>query len=557
MLRNLSIRDVVLIDRLEIVFGPGLSVLTGETGAGKSILLDAMGLALGARADARLVRHGAARAAVGATFDVAPDHPVHRLIAEAGLDGGGDGVILRRVVGADGRSRAFVNDQPVSVSLLRDLGESLVETHGQFENRQLLDAAQHRALVDAYGGLSSLVAGVGETRRGWHLAAEARAAAEARLVDARSDEEYLRHAVEELAGLDPRPGEEGELAETRAVMMHGEKLLEAMNLAAAELAEGRGAEAALRGAARHLERVADKAPGSLEGTIEALARAAAETAEATALLDKAARGVDLDPRRLEAAEERLFALRALARKHAVEVDGLAALGDRLAARLAALDDGGDAVDRLRRAEAATRDAYVEAAQCLSLARIQAAAGLDQAVDGELAPLKLDKARFATRIETMDEKDWGDRGWDRVVFEVATNPGVPPGPINRISSGGELARFMLALKVVLAQADPVPTIVFDEVDHGVGGAVAAAVGDRLVRLAEDFQVLVVTHSPQVAALGDCHWLVTKSESAAGAKTAVEALSGAGSREEIARMLAGARVTEEARAAAGSLLDGKRP
>ncbi len=560
MLRNLSIQDVVLIDRLEIDFHPGLCVLSGETGAGKSILLDALGLALGVRAEARLVRHGAARAVAVASFEVAADHPARRLLGEHGLEdaeGAEGALILRRVLGADGRSRAFVNDQPVSVSLLRGLGQTLVETHGQFENQRLLDVALHRDLLDTYGGLAPLVAETGETYRAWRLAAKARAAAAAELETARHDEDFLRHAAAELAEIAPKPGEETELAEARSVMMHAEKLLEAMNQAAAELDQGRGAEAVLQSAARTLERVADKAAGSLDGAVVALSRAAAEAAEGAALLATAAQDMELDAGRLEAVEERLFALRALARKHAVEVDALAALGEELTGRLAALEDGGDAVERLRRDEAAAREAYAAVAHRLGEARGAAAARFDGAVDSELAPLKLGQARFSTGIETAQEKDWGERGWDRVAFQVATNPGVPPGPINRISSGGELARFMLALKVALARADPVPTMVFDEVDHGVGGAVAAAVGDRLVRLADDFQVLVVTHSPQVAACGGHHWLVSKSDTGGGAVTAVRMLSEDGSREEIARMLAGARITDEARAAAESLIEGQQP
>ncbi len=557
MLRTLSIRDVVLIDRLELTFHPGLCVLTGETGAGKSILLDALGLALGVRADNRLVRPGARQAVVTAEFEVAAGHPAGELLDEHGVDGGNGILFLRRVLGADGRSRAFINDEPVSVALLRRVAEILAEVHGQFESQRLLNPANHRDLLDAYGDLKSLVARVGEARRNWRRASQSRAEAEATWEAARKEEDFLRHATGELAALDPKPGEEAALAGQRAVMMHAEKLLEAMNQAAAELAEGPGVEAALRRALRHLERVAGKADGRLDTAIAALERAAAEVAEGTALLEKAGAGIDLDARTLEGVEERLFALRALARKHGTDVDGLSAVHGKLAAELAAVEDGAAALERLEREEAAARAAFTGAAGELSRVRRQAAARLDPTVARELEPLKLGKALFSTDVRPLDEDDWGEKGCESVAFQVATNPGMPAGPLSRITSGGELARFMLALRVVLAGADPVPTVVFDEVDTGVGGAVAAAVGERLARLADNVQVLVVTHSPQVAARGAHHWRVSKSAAGRGVVTTVDALSKPARREEIARMLAGARVTDEARAAAGSLLEGRGP
>ena len=553
MLRTLTIRDVVLVDRLELTFHCGLCVLTGETGAGKSILLDALGLALGARGDSALVRHGAGQAVVVAEFSLAPDHPVLAMLSEHGIDATQDGVILRRMLGADGRSRAFVNDQPVSVALLRSIGDELVDVHGQFDSRRLLDPAIHRSLLDAHGDLSSLLGATAGQHRAWRTAAAVRGEAERELEKARRDEDFLRYAVDELAALDPRPGDEAALAEKRAVMMHGEKLLDAMNQAMVELNDGRGVETALRGALRHLERVAKKAEGRLDAVIAAFDRAAAEAAEGLARLDRASSDVDLDPRHLEQVEERLFALRSLARKHNVETDALPALAEELAAQLAAVEDGGAALQELKNAEAAARTAYVEAAQHLSRARAVAAEHLDTTIAGELAPLKLGQAVFTTHLEALGEDAWGEAGCERVVFQVATNPGLPAGPLNRISSGGELARFMLALKVVLANADPVPTIVFDEVDADVGGAVAAAVGERLARLGGDFQVLVITHSPQVAARGSHHWRVLKSD----ARTTVDALDAPARREEIARMLAGERVTDAARAAADSLLGGRAP
>ncbi len=555
MLQRLTIRDVVLIDRLELVFHPGLSVLTGETGAGKSILLDALGLALGARADSALVRPGADQAVVVAEFVITDDHPALRIVAEQGLGGDEEILLLRRVLGADGRSRAYLNDQPVSVALQRRIGETLVGIHGQFENQRLLDPAAHRGLLDVHGNLAPLLARTGATFDAWRRAMAASAEAEAAVEEARRDEAFLRHAVDELSALDPRPGEEAALAERRTVMMHGEKLIEAMNEAAADLNEGEGAETMLRAARRHLERVAPLAEGRLDGAIAALDRAAVEVAEGVQQLENASAEVDLDPRHLEQVEEHLFALRAVARKHDVATDGLAELGARLAERLASIEDGGAEMERLRVARTAARTAYVEAATALHKARSKSAVGLDAAVSRELEPLRLGAAVFTTRVEPMAENEWGASGSDRVAFRVSTNPGAPEGPLARIASGGELARFMLALKVVLARADPVPTIIFDEVDQGVGGAVAAAVGERLARLAEDFQVLVVTHSPQVAALGIHHWRVAKATAAAGASTSVDALSEVGRREEIARMLSGKRVTDEARSAADRLLQGQ--
>ncbi len=557
MLTTLSIRDVVLIGRLDLTFQSGLCVLTGETGAGKSILLDALGLALGVRAEARLVRHGADQASVTAAFEPTPKHPVHAILDRHGLASGDGALVLRRVLGADGRSRAFVNDQPASVQLLRQIGETLVEVHGQFESQRLLDVASHRGLLDAYGGLAGETAATAAAFAAWGDAADARRRAADEMAQARRDEDFLRHAVDELTALAPGPGEEAALAERRALMMNSEKLVEAMNAAAGELGDDRGAVQRLQAALRHLERVADKAGGRLADTLAALGRAAAEATDAEARLDAVATDLDADPKALEEAEERLFALRAVARKHGVAVDGLAALAGELDARLKALDDGGARLADLQKAEGRAKAAYEAAAAALTASRAAAAGRLDKAVARELKPLKLGKAKFSTAIEALAEDAWGADGRDRVRFLIATNPGMPAGPLDKISSGGELARFTLALKVVLAKADPVPTLVFDEVDAGVGGAVAAAVGERLAALSETCQVLVVTHSPQVAARGAHHWLVSKSDADPGVLTTVNVLGPEGRREEIARMLAGARVTDAARAAAGSLLEGAGP
>ena len=555
MLASLAIRDIVLIERLDLTLAPGLAVFTGETGAGKSILLDSLGLALGARAEAGLVRHGAAQGSVIAAFDLPPDHPARAALAEAGL-GGDDGLLLlRRVVTADGRSRAFLNDQPVSLALLRRIAGQLVEIHGQFESHGLLDPATHLGVLDVFAGLAASRAGVTAAWETWRAAAAARAEAEASQAQARAEEETLRAVVEDLATLDPRPGEEAELARDRTLLMQGEKLVEAMNAAQAALVRNGDVEASLRAARRALERVAERAEGRLDAVIAALDRAEIEAAEAVTALERASTGLDLDPRRLETVEERLFALRGAARRHGVAVDDLPELRQRLTARLDQLEDGGSTLARLAAAEEQARAAYLAAARALSKARAKAARGLDKAVAAELPPLKLEKASFRTQVVAEEEHGWGPDGLDAVTFAVATNPGSPPGPLARIASGGELARFMLALKVVLARGAPTATIVFDEVDAGIGGAVAAAVGERLARLATDLQVLVVTHSPQVAARGQHHFRVAKHSRSGTTVTGVEPLDPEARREEIARMLAGETVTDPARAAAEALLAAK--
>jgi DNA repair protein RecN (Recombination protein N) len=556
MLLNLSIRDVVLIDRLDLEISPGLSVLTGETGAGKSILLDALGLALGGRADAQLLRPGARQAGVSAEFAIDADHGVRALLEEQGLPTDGN-VILRRQLGADGRSRAFVNDQPVGVALLRRIGESLVEIEGQFEQQRLLDSANHRTMLDAFGTLADQAANVRDGWRKWRATATARAEAEAALARARRDEEYLRHAVAELTDMDPKPGEEAELAETRRLLSNREKLLEAAHAAFDELTGERGADGRIMAAQRRLDRIADKAGELTAPATAALDRAAAELADAADRLRRLVNDPELAPHRLAQIEERLFALRDLARKHGVPVDALAEHGAKLAAQLAALDDQSGRLARLAQQEVAARQAYATNADELSKARAKAARRLDAAVNTELPPLKLDKARFATRLEPLPDDDWGEHGRERVVFEITTNPGMPPGPLSKIASGGELSRFLLALKVVLAEADPVPTLVFDEVDSGVGGATAAAVGERLARLGRKLQVLVVTHSPQVAARTDQHWRVEKATAGKSAVTRLAVLDAKGRREEIARMLSGASITDEARAAADRLMAAAPP
>ena len=556
MLLGLSIRDVVLIDRLDLAFRPGLCVLTGETGAGKSILLDALGLALGMRADAGLVRPGAGQAMVTAEFDLAADHPARRLLADAGIAAENDIVVLRRFVGADGRSRAFIDDQPASIGLLRQLGEMTVEIEGQFAQTGLLDPATHRETLDAFAMTRSLREQIAISWATWRQLARDRTAAEAAFARARTDEDFLRHAMAEISAIAPRSGEEAQLAEQRALLVNRGRVIENLSAALGELAGDAGAEHKLGAAAHAIERAKVKSAGLLDAAAAALERAIVETRDAIAEIEAAARVLGDGPSSLEAIEERLFALRALARKHNVAVENLPRLQEEFTAKLGALDDGGAAIAALSRREAEAREAYLAAADAVTKARAAAAKKLDTAVMKELPPLKLEKARFHTALTALADGEWGEHGRERVSFEVTTIAGAAPGPLNRIASGGELARFMLALKVVLAKTSPVATLVFDEVDSGVGGATAAAVGERLHRLAEERQVLVVTHSPQVAARAAHHWRVARSDSKKASATRVEALSEPERREEIARMLSGSAVTAEARAAAASLMAGAR-
>lgn len=554
MLRNLSIRNVVLIESLDLEFGPGLCVLTGETGAGKSILLDALGLALGVRADSSLVRRGAKQAVVSAAFDLAPNDPVHAMLEDQAIEAE-DELVIRRVVGADGRSRAFANGQPVGVAWLREVGGRLIEIEGQFEHGGLLDTAGHQVLLDAFGGLADRRNAVAQAYDAWRAAVEARDEAQAALEQAQRDEEYLRHVVSELEALAPQPGDEEALADERALLLNGQKLADALAAASAEVTGEASVATRLRAAQRVIERAAPAAGDRLDGLIEALGRAAAEAADAEETLADIERRLDLDPRRLERVEERLFALRAAARKHQSDTESLPRLLATFRAQLADLDEGADRIERHAEAvESAWRD-YLSAARALAKGRKAAATKLDKAVARELAPLKLGEARFKTDLEPLDEDHATRNGLERVRFTVTTTPGAEPGPLQKIASGGERARFLLALKVCLAQAGEVRTLIFDEVDRGIGGAVADAVGERLARLARELQVLVVTHSPQVAARAENHLRVLRRTEGKTAITGVDALSGDDRREEIARMLSGVRITDEARAAADSLIGGR--
>nr|WP_295672564.1 DNA repair protein RecN [Sphingomonas sp.] len=549
MLTALSIRDVVLIEALDLEFSGGLGVLTGETGAGKSILLDALGLTLGARGDSALVRHGAAQAVVTASFD-APASAI-ALLTENGLEiEPGEPLIIRRLIKADGGSRAFVNDQAASASLLRDLGAKMVEIHGQHDDRGLLNARGHRALLDNFGRIDT--APVATAHRAWRAAADALATARDQFDTEARDREWLEHAVAELTVFAPEEGEEEILATRRASMQRGEKIADDLQAIADLLGGSDGGLARLRQAARVLERVAEDHE-ALGEALAAIDRAINEGAETQDRVDEAAAALAFDPAHLEADETRLFDLRALARKHRVQPDDLAALTQHLSERLERLDSGGAGLAKLERALAAAANAFAVEADALTAQRSEAATRLDMAVKGELAPLKLDAARFRTAFAPLAEDGWGAAGKDRVEFEISTNPGAPFAPLTKIASGGELSRFILALKVALAEEGGAATMIFDEIDRGVGGAVASAIGERLARLADQTQVLVVTHSPQVAARGRHHLLIAKSHDGIVTRTGVRTLDEAERREEIARMLSGATVTDEARAQAERLLE----
>ncbi|MFK7746486.1 MAG: DNA repair protein RecN [Roseobacter sp.] len=549
MLRGLDISNMLIIDRLELSFQPGLNVLTGETGAGKSILLDSLGFVLGWRGRADLVRQGADQGEVTAWFDLAPDHPAHDILAEAGLPGGSE-LLLRRINTQDGRKTAWINDRRCSGDVLRQLSETLVELHGQHDDRGLLNPRGHRAILDEFGATQTARA---QTRTAWTAkgrAAKALSAAEAAIAAIREEEEFLRHAVAELDALRPEPGEEALLDQQRRAMQGAEKIRSDV-IRAHEVLGNQGAEAALGDALRWLDGAAERAEGALEAPMAALARAMHELDEAMDGIVGAIEGLTFNPHELEETEERLFAIRAMARKHDVLADELAGFADQLRTKLTALDAGEADLADLRRAAQDAEQAYSDAAGKLTAARQKAATRLDKAVTGELAPLKMDRAVFKTEITPETA---GPDGVDMVAFTVATNPGAPSGALNKIASGGELSRFLLALKVCLTRSQTGLTMIFDEIDRGVGGATADAVGRRLAAIAEGGQVLVVTHSPQVAALGAHHWRVEKKVSSGMTTSTVTALPSVDRVDEIARMLSGDTITDEARGAARALLAG---
>ncbi|MES0130041.1 DNA repair protein RecN [Mesorhizobium sp. M0029] len=550
MLSRLSIRDIVLIEKLDIDFQPGLSVLTGETGAGKSILLDALSLALGARGDASLVRHGAAQGQVIAVFDVPRNHPVRALLAENAIEDDGD-IILRRLQTADGRTRVFVNDQPSSVTLMRDIGHALVEIHGQHDERALVDPGAHRELLDSFGGHLGAARATGEAWRYWRGAEQEFARHRAKVEAAAREADYLRASVAELAKLDPQPGEETQLAELRATMMRAEKIASEIHDAQDVLSGPSSPLPQLASLLRRLQRKASEAPGLLEDVVKSLDEAMLSLDAAQSGVEAALRATEYDPQRLEKAEERLFSLRAASRKHSVAVDDLAQLRDTMLADLADLDAGEGRLHVLEKQAAAAREAYDISAAQLSSLRHAAAVGLTKAVMAELPALKLERAEFIVELAS-DGENRTEEGIDQVEFWVRTNPGTRPGPMMKVASGGELSRFLLALKVALADRGSAPTLVFDEIDTGVGGAVADAIGQRLARLSKRVQVLSVTHAPQVAARAATHFLISKSGGTDRVATGIAEMDRAARQEEIARMLAGATITEEARAAAERLL-----
>jgi DNA repair protein RecN (Recombination protein N) len=552
MLSRLSIRDIVLIDRLDIDFAGGLAVLTGETGAGKSILLDAFALALGGRGDQSLVRQGLEQGQVIAVFEVAARHPVRALL-KANDIAPEDELILRRVQLADGRTKAFVNDQPVSVQVMRQLGSALVEIHGQHDDRALVDAGTHRTLLDAFGTLEADAATVEALWEARRAAQDAVDTHRANVERAKRESDWLRHSVDELDKLAPQAGEETTLATRRTVMMQSEKVAEDLRDAYDVIAGSNSSVPALSGVIRRLERRTSQAPSLVEPAVKSLDAALNSLEETRGHLEQALRTADFDPAELERNEERLFALRAAGRKYNVPVDDLAALARKYNGDIALIDAG---EEKLKVLEAAAQKAEADfrlAADALSKARVKAAAKLDRAVNGELTPLKLERAKFSTEI-VSDPAAAGPNGIDRVEFWVQTNPGTKPGPLMKIASGGELARFLLALKVVLADRGSAPTLVFDEIDTGVGGAVADAIGVRLARLANGVQVLAVTHAPQVAAQASRHYVISKDALDKGKRVATRVTEVAADhrREEIARMLAGAEITAEARAAAERLI-----
>ncbi len=552
MLRMLSIRDVVLIEALDLEFRTGLGVLTGETGAGKSILLDAMGLALGSRADSGLVRAGSDKAQVSASFDAPRSgSALEALLSDNDIDiEGGEPLIIRRSVKADGGSRAFINDQPCSAALLREIGGFLVEIHGQHDDRGLINPRGHRALLDIFGRCET--GRVAQAYTAWQEAKLRLDAARESVENAERDREWLEYAVAELVAFNPQNGEEEQLAGERSDMQKGERIADDLKGVLDTFDGSKSGIAQLRGAARKLDRLAGDHP-LLADALTALDRAVIEASDAEDKLNAVARALEFEPARLDHIEVRLFELRALARKHNVAPDGIVALMEQLSGKLEAIDAGGEGLAKLAAEVKAKADYYRTEAEALSVKRRDAAQRLDKAVANELVPLKLDAAQFKTLVEILPEERWGVSGMDRAEFLISTNPGAPFAPLNKIASGGELSRFILALKVALAEEGGAGTIIFDEIDRGVGGAVAAAIGERLARLAQRTQLLAVTHSPQVAAKGAAHYYIAKSSQGTVTKTGVVELDAEGRRQEIARMLSGTDVTDEARAQALRLLE----
>ena len=555
MLKTLSVRDVVLIDKLNLDFSDGLSVFSGETGAGKSILLDSLGLLLGNRAETGLIRTGAEKLSVSGVFEIKDkNNPFFALCKENELDVD-DEIIIKRILSRDGKGKIFLNDQPITARLLKELGACLVEIHGQFDNQGLLNPATHLTVLDLYGGYVKNLEQTAATYQKYKTLQKQLMAAEQAYADAAKEEDNLRHWADELEKAKIKPGEEDELNRKRTELMHAEKLIENLNLAYNSL-QGRDISNLIRKAQSALEKVNHLTENRFADIGEALDTALIQLDEAVSRIEEASSEINLNANEADAVEERLFALKALARKHACTIDSLPEVLKDFKNRLTALDKGGENIADLRRAVAAARREYMTQAEELSKLRTRTAATLDKAVMKELPPLKMERAVFATEITQLPENEWSGKGFDKVNFTVSTNPNSPRGALNKIASGGELSRFMLALKVNLSQKSSVETLIFDEVDAGIGGATAQAVGERLARLAGKVQVLVVTHSPQVASFSRRHFMVSKTTVDNVTTTKVHQLSAAEKKEEIARMLSGENITDEARAAADVLINGKK-
>ena len=555
MLQSLSIRNVVLIDKLDLDFKSGLSVLTGETGAGKSILLDSLGLVLGNRAETSLIRQGEDKLSVTAQFSLQKQTPALRALLDEYEIEADDELLIKRSLTRDGKGKIFINDQPAGAKLLKEIGKYLVEVHGQFDNQGLLNPANHLDVLDAYGAYKPLVERTAAAFAAYKKAHAARQEAEKNIARAKEDEENLRHGVDELEKMNPRPDEEDELGKKRQEMMNAEKIIDSLNYAYGALTERADVQGAIRSAQSAMDKANTLVDGRYQTIIDMLDQALIDISETVNELEEVSHNISLNQNELENIEERLYALRGLARKHNVAVSDLPQTLVDFRNRLSTIELGEEGIAALRKAEDTAKLDYVKAANELSSARQAAALQLDNKVMSELPPLKMEKARFVTVVEKTDESGWSEKGFNNVYFTVATNPNSPQGPLNKIASGGELARFMLALKVNLAQSSSVATMIFDEVDAGVGGATAQAVGERLARLARDVQVLVVTHSPQVAACGNNHFKVEKSTADNVTTTTVRELTKIEKSEEIARMLAGEVITDAARAAAKVLMKEK--
>lgn len=551
MLRSLNICNVVLIDKLDIDFEPGFGVLTGETGAGKSILLDSLGLVLGKRAETSLIRRGEDKLSVTATFDNIENEEFKSLLAENDLEAGAE-IMIKRTLAANGVGKIFFNDQPISAKLLKEIGKYLVEIHGQFDNQGLLNPANHLNILDNFGGYDNLLLQCRAAFFDYKQAQKKRLAAEAEIAKAKEEEDNLRHWVKELQQIAPQAGEMEDLQSRRQELMHAEKIIENLNYAYAALADGKDVASSLRAAQNGLAKANGYVDGKYDELYAALDRALIEVIDVVESIENASADIALNSNEQEAIDSRIFALKDLARKHGVEVEALPDTLLKFQQQLETIVKGEDHLSALHLDEQNKRLRYIAAANSLHQARMTAAQKLDQLVMAELPPLKMEKAKFVTLIESKAEESWSELGVDEICFTVATNPNSPQGPINKIASGGELARFMLALKVNLVQSSNLPTMIFDEVDAGIGGAVAQAVGERLARLGRDVQVLVVTHAPQVAALGSSHFKVVKSTTNNITTTTVCILSSAERQEEIARMLAGETISDEARAAALKLM-----